>query len=339
MGKNRMDKILVTGGMGFIGSNFIRYLISKHDFSKIINLDNLSLGSNTENLKDIEDRKNYVFHKGSITDEDTLYPLIQESDVIVNFAAETHVDRSISNPVPFFESNIRGVFNILEALRKNGKDIKFIQISTDEVYGEILEGSFTEESKLNPSNPYSATKASADMLILSYCKTYGIDASITRSTNNFGPYQFPEKLIPKTIIRGLKGLKIPVYGAGKNIRDWIYVWDHCHAIDLVMGKGEAGEIYNISTGNEVGNTELVKNVLNILGKTEDLIEFVEDRPGHDFRYSLDSSKIRNALDWEPKFSFQDALEKTVSWYLENEDWWQDLDRSILRPRPWKKTIR
>lgn len=338
MSEENFEKILVTGGMGFIGSNFIRHLFSEEkQFDRILNLDNLSLGSNEENLKDLESHEKYEFYQDSITDRDLLSDLIPEVDAVVNFAAETHVDRSISEPEPFLKSNTMGVFAILETIRKEDGNTRFIQVSTDEVYGEILEGSFTEESKLEPSNPYSATKSAADMLILSYCRTYGTDASITRCTNNFGPYQFPEKLIPKTIIRGINNLKIPVYGTGENVRDWLYVRDHCTAINKVLDEGKKGEIYNISSGNEVQNIKLVRKILNRLGKNEDLIEFVKDRPGHDYRYSLDSAKIREELDWKLEHSFEEALQKTVDWYLENEDWWKSIaDDEILSPRPWEK---
>ncbi|KXB03162.1 spore coat protein [candidate division MSBL1 archaeon SCGC-AAA261G05] len=338
MTEKNFEKILVTGGMGFIGSNFIRYLLSnRKQVKKILNLDKLSLGSNKENLKDLESQEGYEFYKGSITNLGLLSDLIRDVDAVVNFAAETHVDRSISCPRPFLESNTRGVFSILETIIKEEDKTKFIQVSTDEVYGEIMEGSFNEESKLEPSNPYSATKAAADMLVLSYCRTYGIDASITRCTNNFGPYQFPEKLIPKTIIRGINDLKIPVYGTGENARDWLYVRDHCSAVVKVLEKGERGEVYNISSGNEIRNIDLVREILDYLGKGEELIEFVEDRPGHDYRYSLDSTKIRKELNWQPTHSHEEALQKTIDWYLENEDWWKPLvDEEILSPTPWKE---
>jgi len=338
MDEEKFQRILVTGGMGFIGSNFIHYLLSdKNKFEKILNLDNLSLGSNGENLNDVENKESYEFYQGDIVNRDLLSDLISEVDAVVNFAAETHVDRSISNPEPFLESNTQGVFSILDSIRENGGNTRFVQVSTDEVYGDIMEGSFTEKSNLDPSNPYSATKAAADMLVLSYNRTYGIDASITRCTNNFGPYQFPEKLIPKTIIRGTNDLKIPVYGTGENIRDWLYVRDHCSAIEQVLEKGEKGEIYNISSGKEIQNIQLVKKIIDKIGKDEDLIEFVEDRPGHDYRYSLDSTKLRKELNWQPEHSFEEALQETIDWYLENEEWWEPLaDKDILSPRPWEE---
>lgn len=251
-------------------------------------------------------------------------------------AHNTHVDRSISNPYSFIKSNVVGVFTILEAIRKNNPDTKLVHISTDEVYGDITQGSFKEEDRLKPSSPYSASKAAADMFVLAYVRTYGLHAIITRCTNNYGSYQFPEKLIPKTIIRASMNLKVPIYGTGKNVRDWIYVLDHCEAIDLVMRKGEKGEIYNISSGEEKTNLEVVKTILKLMGKDESLIEFVEDRPGHDLRYSLDSTKIRKELGWRPKHSFKEGIRRTVKWYLENEQWWKPLaNEKVLHPTPWK----
>ena len=328
-------KVLVTGGLGFIGSNFIRYLLERYSSIEIINVDAMKYGSNPLNLKDIEDDEKYKFIKGDICDYELISKLVKDVDVIVNFAAESHVDRSIANPYSFLQSNVVGVFVILEAIRKKNREVKFIQISTDEVYGDILKGSFKEEDRLKPSSPYSASKAAADMFVLAYSRTYGIHAVITRCTNNYGPYQFPEKLIPKTIIRASMNLKIPIYGTGKNIRDWIYVLDHCEAIDLVIKEGETGEIYNISSGEEKTNLEVVKTILSIMGKDESLIEFVEDRPGHDLRYSLDSSKIRE-LGWKPKHSFKEGIRKTVEWYRQNEWWWKPLiNEKILHPTPWK----
>ena len=327
-------KILVTGGMGFIGSNFIRYMLSSHEDVGIVNLDNLSMGSNLANLKDVEGDPRYTFVKGSITDFPLISKLIKGMDAVVNFAAETHVDRSIADPRPFFESNTLGTFNLLEACRN--ADVKFIHVSTDEIYGDIVEGSFKEEDRLHPSNPYSASKAAADGFVLAYHRTYGLDTVVTRCTNNFGPYQYPEKLIPKTIIRASMGLKVPVYGSGRNVRDWIYVLDHCKALDLVLQEGRPGEIYNISGGNEYENIEVVKKILKLTGKDESLIEFVEDRPGHDVRYSLDSSKIRNELGWKPEHDFESALRATVKWYSENGWWWRPIaTEEVLHPTPWK----
>lgn len=282
-------KVLVTGGLGFIGSNFIRYTLNKYSDVEVINVDALKYGSNPNNLRDVESDERYSFVKGDISDYELMSKLVKDVDIVVNFAAESHVDRSISNPYSFLQSNVIGVFTILEAIRKNNPDAKLIHVSTGEVYGDIIKGSFKEEDRLKPSSPYSASKAAADVFVLAYVRTYGLHAMITRCTNNYGPYQFPEKLIPKTIIRASMNLKVPIYGTGKNVRDWIYVLDHCEAIDLVMREGEKGEIYNISSGEEKTNLEVVKTILDLMGKDDSLIEFVEDRPGHDLRYSLDSA--------------------------------------------------
>ncbi|MEM3509179.1 MAG: dTDP-glucose 4,6-dehydratase [Nitrososphaerota archaeon] len=331
-------KLLVTGGYGFIGSNFIRYMLNKYENIQIINIDNLSYGSNINNLKDIEKNKKYEFIKGDLVDFNFISKIIKEKDIniIVNIAAETHVDRSISNPRLFLESNTIGTFNLLEAVRNNNSNIRIIHVSTDEVYSDILTGSYKEEDRLKPSSPYAASKASADMFCLAYHRTYGLDVIITRCTNNFGPYQFPEKFIPKTIIRAILNMKIPIYGSGKNIRDWIYVLDHCEALDLILNKGKSGEIYNISSNNEIENIKIAEMILDIMNKNKDLIEFVEDRPGHDIRYSLDSSKIRKKLNWKPKYNFKDSLKETIEWYLKNEWWWKPLiNEKILHPTPWK----
>ena len=325
-------RVLVTGGLGFIGSNFVRYLVEEvgMDAAEITVVDALKYGSNENNLKDLE----YKFVKGDICDYESMAELVKGVDAIVNFAAETHVDRSISNPYAFIESNVIGVFTILEAMRKVNPEARLVHVSTDEVYGDIEKGSFKEDDVLKPSSPYSASKASADLFVLAYVRTYGLNAVITRCTNNYGVYQFPEKLIPKAIIRAKMDMKIPIYGTGKNVRDWIYVKDHCEAINLVLEKGERGEIYNISSGEEKTNLEVVSEILTIMEK-HDLVEFVEDRPGHDIRYSLDSTKIRQS-GWKPKYSFSDGLKETVEWYLENEWWWKPLvDERILHPTPWK----
>lgn len=327
-------RLLVTGGMGFIGSNFIRHILKKDGYSRITNLDALKYGSNPANLAGIDDYR-YDFVKGDISDFSLVSDLIKEADAVVNFAAETHVDRSISTPEAFLQSNVIGVFTILEALRKENHDAKMIQISTDEVYGDISEGSFRETDAIKPSSPYSASKAAADAFVLGYARTYGLDAVITRCTNNYGPYQFPEKLIPKSIIRLAKSLKVPIYGTGTNVRDWIYVLDHCRAIELAMKKGEAGEVYNISSGHEMTNLEVVRELLRIVGKDEGYMEQVEDRPGHDLRYSLDSTKLRG-LGWRPEHGFEEGLRKTVEWYSKNEEWWKPLaDERTLHPAPWK----
>jgi len=265
-----------------------------------------------------------------------MHKVIRNVDAVVNIAAETHVDRSISDPYMFLQNNTTGTFTVLEALRKYNKKARLVHVSTDEVYGQALEGSFTENTPANPSNPYSASKAAADMFVLAFQKTYKLNASITRCTNNFGPYQLPEKFIPKTIIRALRDLSIPIYGSGTNIRDWIYVEDHCEAVDAVLQRGKAGEVYNISAGNEIPNIEIAKKILALLNKPESLITFVEDRPGHDIRYSLDSTKARSMVEWQPTFSFNESLESTVRWYVENECWWKMLaTEAILHPTPWK----
>jgi dTDP-glucose 4,6-dehydratase len=329
-------RLLVTGGLGFIGSNFIKYILNKDTDFEIINLDSLSYGSNPANLKNIEKKASYRIVKGSITDENLIKSIIKEVDAVINFAAETHVDRSISDPEPFLLSNTLGTFTLLEAARK--ADIKrFLQVSTDEIYGTAYGiQSFKEGQTLNPSNPYSASKAAADMYVTAYHRTYGLQTVITRSTNNFGPYQFPEKFIPKTIIRALKNVPVPIYGSGKQTRSWIHVTDHCRALESVLHKGRPGEIYNISTKNEIENLKVAHNILQLLHKQKKLIHFVEDRPGHDLRYSLDSSKIRSELDWEPKLSFSQALKSTVKWYQNNEWWWKPIAKEeILHSTPWK----
>ncbi len=329
-------RVLVTGGLGFIGSNFIRYLLNGYSDVEVINLDAMKYGSNRANLKDLEGDERYRFIMGDISDYELVSKLVKDVEAVINFAAETHVDRSISSPGSFLQSNVTGVFTILEAIRKNNPEVRFVHISTDEVYGDILNGSFREEDALKPSSPYSASKAAADVFVLAYVRTYGINASITRCTNNYGPYQFPEKLIPKTIIRASMNLKIPIYGTGKNVRDWIYVLDHCEAVDTVMREGEKGEIYNISGGEERTNLEVVRAILNLMDKDDSLVEFVEDRPGHDIRYSLDSTKIREELGWKPKHRFEEGIEETVKWYLKNEWWWKPLvDEKVLHPTPWK----
>ncbi len=326
-------QILVTGGLGFIGSNFILNVLKNHDETKIINVDAELYGANKENLKDIQSSKNYKFQKGNINDYDLMDKLISNSDVIVNFAAESHVDRSIQNAKPFIDSNIMGVFNILEIIRKREK--KFVHISTDEVFGSLKSKSAKENSRLNPSSPYAASKASAELLINSYIITYGCNILVTRCTNNYGPRQFPEKLIPKTIILAAQNKKIPVYGNGKNIRDWIFVDDHCDAIFQVLQNGKKGESYNISAYNEIDNLAIIKEILTIMNKSADLIEFVGDRPGHDFRYSLNSSKIRKELRWNPKTDFHKGLKNTVKWYLDNQDWWSRINEREFNVTPWK----
>jgi dTDP-glucose 4,6-dehydratase len=311
-------------------------MLAKHSDLEITNIDKIGYGANPANLKYLEKEERYTFIKGDVCDSKLIDKTIKQVDAAVNIAAETHVDRSIADPQAFIQNNTLGTFTVLEAIRKHNIQARLVQVSTDEVYGDILEGSFTEQHPLRPSNPYSASKASADMFVHAYHRTYGLNASVTRCTNNLGPYQFPEKLIPKTTIRALKNLQIPIYGTGKNIRDWLYVQDHCEAIHTVLTKGKPGEIYNISSGNELTNVEIVKKILKHVGKKEDLITFVEDRPGHDVRYSLNSSKLRSQLGWKPKFTFAKALETTVNWYQTNEKWWKHLaTKEILSPAPWK----
>ena len=326
-------KLLVTGGLGFIGSNFISRVFENHKDWSVVNVDAELYGSNHQNLKKFENNSKYSFVKGNITNQELMDKLISKSDVVVNFAAESHVDRSISNAKPFIDSNILGVFTFLETIKKMKK--KLIHVSTDEVYGSLNSGSAKEETRLNPSSPYAASKASAELLIQSYITTHGCNVIITRCTNNYGPKQFPEKLIPKTIILALNDKKIPIYGTGKNIRDWIFVEDHCDAIIDVLIKGKSGESYNISAGNEIDNITIIKKILTILDKPLENIEFVEDRPGHDFRYSMESSKIRQTLEWSQKKKFDEGIEKTVEWYLENKEWWMNLDQNILDSTPWK----
>ncbi|HNZ05209.1 MAG TPA: dTDP-glucose 4,6-dehydratase [Methanothrix soehngenii] len=328
--------LLVTGGLGFIGSNFIRLMLNRHDDCRILNLDAQGFGSNIQNLADYEDDRRYTFFQGDIADSSLVSGLVEKADLVVNFAAETHVDRSISRPDSFLHSNVNGVFCLLEAIRDHNPSVRYVQISTDEVYGDILRGSSTEDSTLRPSSPYSASKAAGDVFVLAYARTYGLEAMITRCTNNYGPYQFPEKLIPKTIIRAKEGLKIPIYGTGENVRDWIYVTDHCLAVEQVLNRGRRGEIYNISAGEERTNLFIAKFILEMLGKSEDQIEFVEDRPGHDARYSLDSSRIRKELGWRPERSFEEGLQTTVEWYLQNPDWYGPLvNDSVLSATPWR----
>jgi dTDP-glucose 4,6-dehydratase len=317
-------KLLVTGGCGFIGSNFIRYMLKKYPDYQIVNLDKLTYAGNPANLKDLENNPNYSFVKGDICDPAVVNEVMKTADQVVHFAAESHVDRSIEDGSVFVRTNVLGTNTLLQSALAN-KIKKFIHVSTDEVYGSTMEGSFTETDKLNPSSPYSSSKAGSDLLAMSYHTTYGLPVCITRCTNNFGPYQYPEKLIPFFISRLMEGKKVPVYGTGMNIRDWIYVEDHCSAIDFVLHNGSAGEIYNIDGGNELTNLEITYRLLKMIGKDESSIEYVEDRKGHDFRYSLDGSKLEK-MGWKPRYDFDTALEQTVKWYLENKWWWEPLKR-------------
>jgi len=326
-------KFLVCGGMGFIGSTFIRNHQKKNPNDQIINIDSLTTGSNIRNLDEL-DKTNYQFVQADIKNFETIEKFASDVDIIVNFAAETHVDRSISNPKQFLETNILGTHSLLESAKKYEK--LFIHISTDELYGDAEnQESFTEKSILKPSNPYSATKAAADHLVGAFAKTYGTKCIITRCTNNFGPYQFPEKLIPKTIIRAQKDLKVPLYGDGNQIRSWIYALDHVEAIESLIKNGQHGQTYNITAWNEISNKTIVEKILSMMDKSNELIEYVGDRPGHDKRYSIDASKIQNEVGWKPQFNFDDALKETVSWYLENNEWWEPLaDEKTLHPQPW-----
>jgi len=326
-------KILVTGGLGFIGSNFILKVLKENKNIEIVNIDAKLYGSNEKSLESIKDLDRYQYVEGDITNYNILEKIIIDCDAIVNFAAESFVDRSISNATSSFDSNLKGIFILLELIKKYKK--RLIHISTDEVFGSLDEDSANEITRFNPSSPYSATKAGAELLINSYFITYGCDCVITRCTNNYGPRQFPEKLIPKIILLAEQGKKIPLYGTGNNIRDWIFVDDHCDAIFNVLMNGKSGESYNISANNEINNITIVKKILSIMNKSEDLIEFVEDRPGHDFRYSMNSSKIRNELNWNIKVNFDEGLKKTVDWYFSNRKWWEDIVKESLNQTPWK----
>ncbi|BAZ99769.1 MULTISPECIES: dTDP-glucose 4,6-dehydratase [Methanothermobacter] len=317
-----MEKILVTGGAGFIGSNFIRYMLQEHPYH-IINLDALTYCGNLENLRGVEDDPRYTFVRGSITDRKLVDGIIKDVDAVINFAAESHVDRSIEDPEIFIRTNILGTQTLLEASRKHGVE-RFIQISTDEVYGSAEKGYFTEETPLAPNSPYSASKASADLMVRAYHRTYGLPVNITRCSNNYGPYQFPEKLIPLMITNALENKPLPVYGDGMNVRDWIHVLDHCRAVDLVLHRGRVGEVYNIGGNSERRNIEIVELIVRELGRDESLIRFVEDRPGHDRRYAIDASKIRNELGWKPLYSFEEGIRETIRWYIDNRDWWENI---------------
>jgi len=316
-------KILVTGGAGFIGSNFIRYLVEKYKDYQVFNLDKLTYAGNLENLREVEDTPNYEFIKGDIGDAKLVEEILQRGiEVIISFAAESHVDRSIEDPQIFIKTNVLGTQTLLEVGRRQGIS-RFIQISTDEVYGSLgATGYFTESTPLAPNSPYSASKAGADLLVRAYCKSFNFPAIISRCSNNYGPYQFPEKLIPLVITNALEGRELPIYGDGLNIRDWIYVDDHSRALDLVLHQGREGEVYNIGGENEWTNLDIVELIVKELGKPESLITFVRDRPGHDRRYAIDPGKLREELGWEPQTSFQEGLQKTVRWYLDNRGWWE-----------------
>ncbi len=313
-------KLLVTGGAGFIGSCFIRYMLGKYPDYKIINLDALTYAGNLESLDDIKDNPNYRFVRGNICNFELVSMIMENVDAVINFAAESHVDRSITGPEIFVETNIKGTLNLLQCAKQSNVP-RYIQISTDEVYGTLGEtGYFTEDTPLAPNSPYSASKASADLLVRSYFETYKMPVIITRCSNNYGPYQYPEKLIPFFISLLLRGEKVPVYGDGLNVRDWLYVYDHCSAIDAVLHNGRVGEVYNIGGNNEKSNLEITRLILNALDKGEDSIRFVDDRPGHDRRYAMCSDKIQNELGWHPSVTFEEGLNNTIDWYLHNQEW-------------------
>lgn len=318
-------KLLITGGAGFIGSCFVRYMLKNHPDYKIINLDALTYAGNLDNLKDVETNPNYSFVHGNICDKQLVDALMSQVDACVNFAAESHVDRSITGPEIFIQTNVGGTLNLLEMAKKH-KISRYLQVSTDEVYGTLGKtGYFTETTPLAPNSPYSASKASADMLVRAYYETYKMPVLTTRCSNNYGPYQFPEKLIPLFISNLLKGEKVPVYGDGMNIRDWLYVYDHCSAIDTVLHKGRLGEVYNIGGNNEKANIEITKLLIKELGRDESSIKYVEDRLGHDRRYAIDSSKIQNELGWHPSVTFEEGIKITIDWYLNNQDWIKRLE--------------
>ncbi len=319
-----MKNILVTGGAGFIGSNFINHILTERDDYNIINLDKLTYAGNLENLKSTENKKNYQFIKGDIINSELVRYIFEKYKIkyVINFAAESHVDRSILGSEIFYQTNVIGTNVLLETAR-NFEVEKFLQVSTDEVYGSLgKDGLFTENTPLSPNSPYSSSKAASDMMALAFHHTYGMPVVITRCSNNYGPYQFPEKLIPLMIINSLNNKELPVYGDGMNVRDWIYVIDHNRAIDVVFEKGKTGEVYNIGASNEMPNIKIVKLILQHLDKSEDLIQYVKDRPGHDRRYAIDSTKIQTELGWEPEFPFEEAIARTIDWYNGNKNWWE-----------------
>ncbi|UQF37566.1 dTDP-glucose 4,6-dehydratase [Vagococcus lutrae] len=318
--------ILVTGGAGFIGSNFVHYMLEKHADYCIVNLDLLTYAGNIHNLDDIMDDERHVFVQGNITNRELVRHLVKEHeiDAIVNFAAESHVDRSILNPSIFVETNIQGTLALLDVAKEMSVG-KYLQVSTDEVYGSLgAEGYFTEETPLAPNSPYSASKTGADLLVRSYYETYGMNVNITRCSNNYGPYHFPEKLIPLMISNGMDGKQLPIYGNGENVRDWLHVKDHCQAIDLVLHKGRKGEVYNVGGHNERTNNQIVDLIIEKLNLDPSLKVYVEDRLGHDLRYAIDPTKLETELGWKPEYTFETGIEETIQWYLANEDWWRPL---------------
>ena len=322
-------KIIVTGGAGFIGGNFVLYAVNRYPEDEIINLDALTYAGNLETLKSVEDKPNYKFVKGDIADREFIFDLFEKEkpDVVINFAAESHVDRSITDPEIFVRTNVVGTTTLLDACKTFGIK-RYHQVSTDEVYGDLPldrpDLLFTETTPLHTSSPYSSAKAAADLFVQAYHRTYGLPISISRCSNNYGPYHFPEKLIPLVISRALNDEEIPVYGKGENVRDWLYVTDHCKAIDLIVRKGRDGEVYNIGGHNEKTNLEVVQTILRTLGKSESLIKYVTDRPGHDLRYAMDPTKITNELGWQPEHTFETGIKDTIDWYLNNEEWWKNI---------------
>ena len=325
-----MDKkMLVTGGAGFIGGNFVHYMVDKYPNYMIVNLDALTYAGNLETCQPVEGKPNYKFVKGDIADREFIFDLFEKEkfDVVVNFAAESHVDRSVKDPEIFINTNVLGTQVLMDASRAYGVE-RYHQVSTDEVYGDLPldrpDLFFTEETPLHTSSPYSASKASADLLVFAYHRTFGLPITISRCSNNYGPYHFPEKLIPLTISRALNDEKLPVYGNGGNVRDWLHVYDHCAAIDLILHKGRVGEVYNVGGHNERTNLEVVRTILKALGKSEDLITYVTDRPGHDLRYAIDPQKLENELGWKPTYNFDTGIAQTIQWYLDNKQWWENI---------------
>ncbi len=322
-------KILVTGGAGFIGGNFVHHMVNKYPDYEIVNLDLLTYAGNLETLKPVENKPNYKFYKGDIADKEFIMDLFEKEkfDIVVNFAAESHVDRSITNPEIFVHSNVLGTVTLLDASRKYGVK-RYHQVSTDEVYGDLPldrpDLFFTETTPLHTSSPYSSSKASADLFVLAYHRTFGLPVTISRCSNNYGPYHFPEKLIPLMISRALANEELPVYGKGENVRDWLHVADHCQAIDLIIHNGRVGEVYNVGGHNERTNLEVVKTILKALDKPESLIKYVTDRPGHDMRYAIDPTKLETELGWKPQYTFDTGIQQTIQWYLDNKEWWQNI---------------